>query len=126
MKRVILVLMVLVLVLCSCNANASTLSKLQKKYPKARVYTTKQIDKKPSILTKRKGKYTLIEVTQGVCINKRKDGRIINTIRKKYNYISYRGVKGIRKGSRITTYFVYDDSNEVDTIIKRVDVVKKK
>ena len=41
--------------------------------------------------------------------------------------ISYRGISGIKKGSKITTYLVYCRScNEPDHIIARYDVIVKK
>ena len=41
--------------------------------------------------------------------------------------ISYKGISGIKKGSRITTYLIYCRScNEPDHIIARYDVVVKK
>ena len=125
-KMIFMVFLVVIALLATVDVQGSTLAKLKRKYPKAKVYTTMQIDKKPTILTKRKGKYTLIEITKGKCLNKKGDGRILNTTETYYNYISYRRVKGARKGSRITTYFVYDNSNEVDTIIERVDVITRR
>lgn len=41
--------------------------------------------------------------------------------------ISYKGVKNIKKGSKVTTYLIYCRScNEPDDIIARYDVVTKK
>lgn len=125
MKRAMLVLLVM-MIATNVNAQASVISKLKAKYPKARVYTSRQIDKRPTILTKRKNRYTLIEKIKGVVLNNKGDGRITNTTQKYYNYISYRGVKGAKKGRRVITYCVYDNSNEIDTIVKRIDIVRKK
>ena len=126
MKKGIVILSIIIgVMLLSTNANASVARRLKKKYKRARIYTTRQIDKRPNILLKRKNRYTLIEKTEGIVLNNKGDGRITNTTQKYYNYISYRGVKGAKKGKRVVTYFVYDNSNEVDTIVERVDVVRR-
>jgi len=42
-------------------------------------------------------------------------------------YINYKSVKGIRKGSKVTSYFVYNPkTNYLDDIIARFDVVIKR
>ena len=125
MKRLIAGLLISALIpmqVTACGIEA----KLKRQYPKAKICTVMQINRNPNILLKRKNRYTLIEKIRGVVINKRKDGRITNTNDKRYNYISYRGVKGVRKGSRVTTYCVYDNTNGEDTIIRRIDIVTKR
>ena len=75
------------------------------------------------ILTHRKNKYILIEVIYGRVKNNKKDGVVLNTKSKKFNYISYKGVKGAKKGKKILTYLVYDNTNGEDTIEFRIDRV---
>lgn len=65
-------------------------------------------------VAKRRGKYILIEKTNGKCINKKGDGRTSTG-----HYIKY---KGARKGDRFTTYAVYADTKYIDDIAVRVDV----
>lgn len=123
MRKLILILM---LATIPVTANAKGIeAKLRHKYPDCRICTVRQIDKHPGILLKRQGRYTLIEKVKGVVLNKRKDGRVLNTEHPDYNYISYKGVKGAKPGRFVTTYCVYDDSNGEDTVIKRYDVVRR-
>jgi len=121
-----LVLMISLLAIIPANVNAKGIeAKLRHKYPDARICPVRQIDRHPNILLNRKGKYTLIEKVKGVVVNKRKDGRVLNTDRPEYSYISYKGVKGAKPGRFVTTYCVYDDTNGEDTVIKRYDVVRR-
>lgn len=76
----------------------------------------------------KRAEYDRIYITyeDGVVLNKNKDGKSYY-FKKPYNYIGYRGVKGIRKGSVVRTYFIWcTDCNEPDDIIARWDVVIKK
>ena len=69
----------------------------------------------------------VIEIDYGVVTNNKGDGRVLNTTSKKYNYISYRRVKGARKGDVIMSIFIYgpdrkaydDDLARYDWIIDR-------
>lgn len=69
----------------------------------------------------------VIEIDYGVVLNSKGDGRILNTSSKRYNYISYRRVKGVHKGDVIMSVFIYapdrmaydDDLVRYDWIIDR-------
>ena len=78
-------------------------------------------------LCNRAGKREIIvDITRGVCLNNKGNGRVLNTRKGYGNYISYRKLKHCRKGSRITTYCVYEPwNNETDGIWYRYDVVTK-
>lgn len=96
-----------------------------KKYGKVKfVRFDKLTDKE---LCHRAGKKKIIvDITYGICLNKKGDGRVLNTQKGYGNYISYRGLKRCRKGSRVTTYCVYEPwNNYVDGIWYRFDVVTR-
>lgn len=64
----------------------------------------------------------VIEIDYGVVTNNKKDGRVLNTTSKKYNYISYRRVKGARKGDVIMSVFIYSpDRRAYDDDLARYD-----
>lgn len=67
----------------------------------------------------------LIEKCIGVVENSDTgDGRILNTPEGVGNYISYRRVDGVKDGSVVLTYFIYDPHNNyVDGIVDRFDYV---
>lgn len=72
---------------------------------------------------RRKARTIYIEVIQGKVINRRLDGRDTNG-----KYISYRSLRGkVRRGSRITTYCVYNPATRwIDDIDERYDVITRK
>jgi hypothetical protein len=96
--------------------------KIRKKYRKVKIVSTgKKFDR---LLTSRKNKkYYLVEKETGIVTNAKKgDGLTSHGY-----YISYKRVKGIKKGSRIVSYFVYQKgNNHIDDIIDRYDVVIKR
>ena len=64
----------------------------------------------------------VIEIDYGVVRNNKGDGRILNTTSKRNNYISYRRVRGARKGDIIMSVFVYSpDRKSWDDIEMRYD-----
>lgn len=70
-----------------------------------------------------RGDDIIIEKSIGVVINGKKDGRIYGN-GNKYNYISYRNVKGCRKGDTILTICIYNPSSKAeDDIIERFDYI---
>lgn len=71
-------------------------------------------------LAHRKGKYVVVEVIRGKCIDRKGNGRTRGG-----DYISYKRVRGHRKGARYTTYCVYANNNSIDDIVFRVDVSRK-
>ena len=78
-------------------------------------------------LSKRDGK-RVIYVTweDGVVTNSKKDGKSYY-FKKPYNYIGYKGVKNIKKGSIIRSYFIWCDCcNQPDDIVDRFDVMIKR
>lgn len=68
-------------------------------------------------IIRRAGKYILVEVVTGKCINNRGDG-----VTSDGHYISYKRVKGHRKGTKYTTYMIYGDSTAEDDITARIDI----
>ena len=75
------------------------------------------------VVEHRKGKkYYIVEKITGTVTNSKKDGKDANGY-----YISYKRVKGVKSGSKVTSYFVYSRGNNYcDDIIARYDVVIKK
>lgn len=75
----------------------------------------------------RKGKrcyYVTYEV--GYVTSKAKDGASYY-FKAPQNYISYRRVPGVKKGSKVLTYFVWcRECNECDDMIARYDVILRK
>lgn len=85
---------------------------------KTRIYDSSKLSYRT--LTTRKNKSIIVERVYGK-VTTGKNGRDSNGY-----YISYKGVRGIHKGSRIVSYFVYNPKNNYsDDIIKRYDVVVK-
>lgn len=65
----------------------------------------------------------IIEKMIGTVTNKKGDGRLMG-VGNKYNYISYKGVKDIRKGDVVLTIVIYNPStNFEDDIIERFDYI---
>ena len=90
-----------------------------KKKPKVKFINTDKLTTKK--LVNRKDKTLYIEVMSGTALNKKGDGRV-DTKDPYYNYISYNGIKGIKKGSRIRTFCIYNPYNNYeDDIVERYD-----
>lgn len=98
--------------------------KIHKKYKRSKIYTWNvQTDEEVwDLITHRKGlKYNVVLCVYGQCIDNKGNG-----IDNMGYYISYRGVKGAKKGKWIFTYLVYRrGNNHEDDIIARYDVVMK-
>lgn len=75
------------------------------------------------VIEHREGKkYYVVERITGTVTNSKGDGRDASG-----EDISYKRVKGVRAGSKVTSYFVYSrNNNYCDDIIARYDVVIKK
>lgn len=76
------------------------------------------------ILENRDGKI-IIEECIGIVTNKQTGaGKLLNYTNPDYYYISYSSVDGIRDGSVVLTYFIYNpDSNYIDDILYRFDYI---
>lgn len=75
-------------------------------------------------ILRNRGDSLIIEKVIGTVTNNRKDGRILNPRNPKYDYISYKYVKGCRKGDTILTVFIYEPGgNDVDEIATRFDYI---
>lgn len=68
-------------------------------------------------LEHRKNKYVLVEVVKGKCVNDNGDGRTSDGY-----YISYKRVKGHKRGAKYTTYCIYANNNYIDDVAFRVDI----
>jgi len=89
---------------------------------KVRIIPTEQLTRR-MLWTRTRTRTIYIEVIQGKVINRRLDGRDSNG-----KYISYRSLRGkVRRGSRITTYYVYNPNTRwLDDIDERYDAITRK
>lgn len=64
----------------------------------------------------------IIEKMIGTVVDKKGNGKLYGM--GKYNYISYKGVKGIRKGDVVLTICIYNPANnDEDDIVERFDYI---
>ena len=69
------------------------------------------------MLTARRNKCIIVEIIRGKCVDKTGNGETADG-----NYISYKRVKGHKKGANYTTYAVYGNNNSIDDVRVRIDV----
>ena len=130
-KRLIIIITVLTMMFFNIiiNTNANNTIKFYSMITKKatnnyiRILQTDEVTNK--ILTNRKNRYIVIEITIGKVLNNNKDGKVLNTKDRYYNYISYCKVKGAKKGRKIITFTVYANNNYEDDIAIRFDKVIK-
>lgn len=126
-KRLIIIITVLTMMFFNIivNTNANNTIKFYSMITKKatnnyiRILQTDEVTNK--VLTNRKNRYIVIEITIGKVLNNNKDGKVLNTKDRYYNYISYKGIKGIKKNDKIVTITVYANNNEEDNIAIRFD-----
>lgn len=95
--------------------------KLVRKESIATVRTYNAEDLTGEILRNRNGDI-IIEKMIGTVTNRKGDGRLMGV--GKYNYISYKGVKGIRKGDVVLTVVIYNPGTSYeDDIVERFDYI---
>jgi len=101
---------------------SATEQKIKKKYKNVKFIVNDGSDEFWQKIENRKGKkFYYVEKVSGTVINNKKDGTA------GWYYISYKHVKGVKKGSKVISYFVYSRTNNYcDDIIARYDVVIKK
>ena len=125
MKKILTLTLTLVILLTSSFCGASlyrTYKRLVKreKIGRIREYWTEDLSAKT---LKNRGDDLIIEKIIGVCTNNKKDGKIF-TDNKYCDYISYKKIKGVRKGDTILTLLIYQpNSKGVDDIIDRIDYI---
>lgn len=93
------------------NGKAAGVIKTSKRLP-VKVLTSKKCT--AGKVTKRCGKYILVEKINGKCINSKGDGKTSSG-----HCIKYRHA---RKGDKFTTYAVYADTKYIDDIAVRIDI----
>lgn len=124
------ILAITIFMACKADTHVKAISKSQvrvekqikKKYGRrVRFYDTKDIDEY-IIVSRKDKKRIVVERVTGTVINKKKDGRDTNGY-----YISYKGLSGVRKGSKIVSYLVYNPATYyIDDVIERIDVIVKR
>lgn len=126
MKKKTIVITILLLIMTALSIEAASSYKFYKKLVKRqnigkiREYWTEDLDWQ--ILTER-GDDIIIEKTIGTVINARKDGQVMGA-KAGRDYISYRYVKGARKGDTILTILIYTPGNAYeDDICERFDYI---
>ena len=89
---------------------------------KVRIIPTEQLTRQ-MLWTRTRTRTIYIEVIHGKVTSRRLDGRDSNG-----HYISYRCLRGkVRRGSRVTTYCVYNPATRwIDDIDERYDVINHK
>lgn len=126
MKKLILTAITIYLIiftLCFPVEAATNISKIINKVSKGTILILEPDEVTEKILSTRKDKKIVIEICYGTVTNNRKDGKILNTKEKKYNYISYKGIKKATKGKKVVTFLVYDNTNYEDDVAFRIDKV---
>ena len=93
------------------NGKAAGVVRTSKRLP-VKILTSKKCT--AGKVTKRHGKYILVEKINGKCINSKGDGKTSSG-----HYIKYRHA---RKGDKFTTYAVYADTKYIDDIAVRIDI----
>lgn len=90
------------------------------KIAKVREYYTEDLTYE---ILRDRGDDIIIERIIGECIDKKGNGKVMGAD-PKYNYISYKGVKGVRKGDVILTICIYTPGNNYeDDICERFDYI---
>ena len=125
MKKNLFVTIMLVALMFATEANGISpyrfYKKLVRKESIATVRTYNAEDLTGEILRNRNGDI-IIEKMIGTVTNRKGDGRLMGV--GKYNYISYKGVKGIRKGDVVLTVVIYNPANNYeDDIVERFDYI---
>ena len=89
---------------------------------RVKIVSTEQLTRR-MLWTRKKSRTIYIEVIQGKVTTRRLDGIDSNG-----KYISYRSLRGkVRRGSRITTYYVYNPNTRwLDDRDERYDVITRK
>lgn len=110
----------------TCRQVEKSIKKKYGKFGKVKFYKSENLKNKTLLHRKGTGKI-IVEKCTGVVVNKKGDGKY-KAANGKFYYICYAGwVKNVKKGMRITSYFVYNkDTNYTDDIIERYDVVVKR
>ena len=140
MKRItaIITLIAIILVMASGTAHATTGGLKHKTMKTGKVYTTSfykggkcigkvKTNKRVKVKTykgnltaktleTRKNRCIVVEVIDGKCINGKGDGKTSDG-----HYISYKRVKGHKRGAKYTTYCVYGNNNYIDDVVIRAD-----
>lgn len=77
------------------------------------------------VLENRVDNYLLVEKVEGTILDSEGNGEINNTEDEYYNYISYHRLteEGYEEGTRVLTYYIYDNTDGEDTIIERYDFI---
>ena len=71
-----------------------------------------------------RGDDLIIEKIIGICLDSKGNGQILNSADPDYDYISYRGVKGVHKGDVVMTLCIYNPGNGyTDDVADRFDYV---
>lgn len=92
--------------------------------PKVKFFNTENYDY-DKITRRTKDHVIYVEIYIGKVVNKRRDGKLL-TVKPPYNYISYKYVRGAKKGKIIRTYGIYNPYNNYDDDVDcRIDYVVK-
>lgn len=97
------------------SAVIKSYSKIINKYFDGMVKIVQPDEMTYELMTHRKNKYVVIEIDIGIVKNNKKDGEILNVTNPNFGrYICYKRVKKAKKGDKIISIFVYNNTNYFD------------
>lgn len=121
MKKSIITILIIAILVSACTPVMAASKPKKQDNLSVKVYDPDKLTFK--ILNKRKSNILIIERCVGVVTNSKRDGKIFNT-KSKNNYISYRRVKGAKKGDKIVSFFIYNPYTQYDDdIVCRLDEI---
>lgn len=126
MKKKLVTFMLFMSMITATEANGISPYRFYKKLVKKEsigvIRTYNAEDLTGDILRHRDGDI-IIEKMIGTVVDKKGNGKLMG-VGSHYNYISYKGVKGIRKGDTILTVCIYNPANNYeDDIVERFDYI---
>lgn len=127
MKKKTAILTLVIVIIISTFAGASGAESFYKKLVKRekigkiREYWNEKLTYE---ILRDRGDDIIVEKILGTVVNKKKDGKIMNPGDPDYDYISYRSVKGAKKGDTILTICIYQPGNSYeDDVVCRFDYI---
>lgn len=86
------------------------------------IYNSEELS--TEMIESRDGSEVIVERCYGVVVNNDGDGLVLHPYDEDYGYISYRRCDGVRTGTLMLTYLVYNpETTYLDDIIERYDCV---
>ena len=126
MKKTTILAMIITMIISTFTGAGGTASFYKKMIKREKIGKIKEYwneDLTYEMLRDR-GDDIIVEKILGTVVNKRKDGKIMNPADPDYDYISYKSVKGAKKGDTILTVCIYQPGNSYeDDVVCRFDYI---